>query len=54
MSAIRAQVRRLIARYEHANSRYPIAVRGTIGVGLFFASDVIAQRTQHVYYAASS
>ena len=42
-------MRRVAARYERANSRYPITVRGAIGIGLFFVSDVLAQRTQHLY-----
>ena len=42
-------IKRLISRYERANSTHPIAIRGTVGIGLFLASDVLAQRTQHVY-----
>ena len=47
-------LRRLVARYEAVNSSHPITVRGSIGIGLFFASDVLAQRTEHLYCQPAS
>ena len=46
--------RRLAAGYEALNAKYPIAVRGGGGIGLFFLGDVIAQRAQHVGDGKSS
>jgi hypothetical protein len=42
-----AALRRAWTRYEHLNTSRPIAVRGGIGVGLFFAGDVLAQRVAY-------
>jgi len=40
-------LRQALARYEYYNSTHPIAIRGTLGIGLFFISDVLAQRAEH-------
>jgi hypothetical protein len=41
--------RRAWTRYEHLNTRFPIVVRGTVGIGLFLVSDVLAQRTERMW-----
>lgn len=43
----RRGLRTAVERYEYANARHPVLVRGGIGIGLFAFGDYIAQRLDH-------
>jgi len=47
MQRVRVQLRNFVARYEHYNTKHPIMVRGTAGIGLFAFGDLLAQKLEN-------